>query len=186
MMKQKIQLSDYEVDETYEFVAKNSTDPWISDILNELEADIDKSEPFKKGKLEISFEVLRRVAKPLADHLTIKGYFEADYQTPCVRCLKLTDQHIESDIFGAWVNESLMKLPEFEDECFRINGHEYDLYTLDKGAIDLKEFIHEQVFMNVPFLPLHDENCKGLCQKCGVNLNETSCSHQSEMDSPQH
>lgn len=176
-MKEKLVLSEFKVDEAQEFVASFKQDAWVNNILLELEADLDKTESFRPGKLEFSFDVLRKVAKPLGDHLRVSGYFEADYQTPCVRCLKLTDQHIEGDVFGVWANEAITKLPEFEDESFLLGGQEYDLYTLDKGEANLKEFLHEQVFMNAVFLPLHDENCKGLCQHCGTDLNTMSCEH---------
>lgn len=178
-MNEKLVLSDYKVDEPVEYLASFNKEDWVGSILNELEADLDKSEPHKKGRLVFSFEVERRVAKPLGDHLMVKGYFEADYQAPCVRCLKLTDQHVEGDAFGVWVNESIIKLPEFEDESFYINGLEYDMYSLEKGEAHIKDFLHEQVFMNKTYLPLHDENCKGLCQHCGTDLNESECEHSA-------
>ncbi|MGH9349137.1 MAG: YceD family protein [Vicinamibacterales bacterium] len=41
--------------------------------------------------------------------------------------------------------------------------------------IDLNELIREQCYLALPMKPLCEEACKGLCARCGTNLNAGSC-----------
>lgn len=43
-------------------------------------------------------------------------------------------------------------------------------------AIDLNPDIREEIIVGYPISPLCSLKCKGLCPKCGKNLNEGGCS----------
>jgi uncharacterized protein len=43
------------------------------------------------------------------------------------------------------------------------------------GEIHLSEIACEQIFLEMPYQPLCQEECKGLCPICGKDLNLTSC-----------
>jgi uncharacterized protein len=51
-------------------------------------------------------------------------------------------------------------------------------YPVDKSEliIDLDEDIRQEIILDYPLKPLCSQNCKGLCPKCGKNLNEGGCS----------
>ena len=55
-----------------------------------------------------------------------------------------------------------------------IRGGEH-LYIDGKHNLDLSETLREYASMVVPMKPLCKPECPGLCQKCGADLNETSC-----------
>ena len=42
--------------------------------------------------------------------------------------------------------------------------------------LDLKEVAENSIYLELPFKKLCNEDCKGLCQSCGVNLNNETCS----------
>jgi uncharacterized protein len=49
-------------------------------------------------------------------------------------------------------------------------------FTIDeRHNIDLTEAIRQYSLMAVPMKALCDENCAGLCPKCGKNLNQGKC-----------
>ena len=50
-------------------------------------------------------------------------------------------------------------------------------YPLDNSStfIDLNPGIREEVILDYPIKPLCDLKCKGLCKKCGNNLNQGGC-----------
>jgi uncharacterized protein len=50
--------------------------------------------------------------------------------------------------------------------------------------IDLDEIIREQIILSEPTKHLCQEACKGLCQKCGKDLNEGPCSCVEEPHNP--
>lgn len=50
------------------------------------------------------------------------------------------------------------------------------MIPFEGDSIDLREGLGEQVIMGLPFKPLCDPGCKGLCSRCGADLNRESCS----------
>ena len=51
---------------------------------------------------------------------------------------------------------------------------DYAVDTLDP-IIDLDSDIREEIILSYPINPLCDDKCKGLCPRCGHNLNEGGC-----------
>ena len=45
-----------------------------------------------------------------------------------------------------------------------------------ESTIDLDADIREEIILDYPLKPLCNLDCKGLCPKCGKNLNEGGCS----------
>lgn len=50
-------------------------------------------------------------------------------------------------------------------------------YPVDKGqfVLDLDPDIRQEIILDYPVKPLCRKDCKGLCPKCGVNLNVEKC-----------
>lgn len=59
---------------------------------------------------------------------------------------------------------------------------EFSLY--DGDQIDLAPLIREQFLLSLPTRPLCREDCRGLCPKCGINLNNAQCSCSEEAGHP--
>ena len=57
-----------------------------------------------------------------------------------------------------------------------IEGEESDtIITVPDMKLNLDELIYTETVTNLPMKHLCDENCKGICSKCGKNLNEGEC-----------
>src|SRR3989339_97933 len=130
-------------------------------------------------------------------YLRIRCMAIADEQhhTPLPETLKITKLTLngEKTFLGnidiPWIKEILSEL---EREYFEINAEENDNSSsnliIDLSVIRKKndefgdDLINEQLFLNIPQFPLHDENCRGLCPICGTNLNHDSCSCQRPED----
>ena len=54
----------------------------------------------------------------------------------------------------------------------------------DQDKIDLSEDVKEMTLLALPMKHLCDENCKGLCSKCGKDLNEGPCNCKEEEINP--
>lgn len=57
-----------------------------------------------------------------------------------------------------------------------------DLYLLDGDYADLDEIINTAYVLEMGTKFLCKEDCKGLCPKCGKNLNEGPCSCTADMN----
>ena len=62
-------------------------------------------------------------------------------------------------------------------------GRELELNHEDLAAsfysgdsVDVSALVQEQFFLALPSRPLCQDECKGLCEQCGVNLNVETCS----------
>ena len=88
----------------------------------------------------------------------------ADFTAECARCGRETEQGISF----AGKKYLADKADEKDDND--------DYYTLENaGIIDLREFLAEFLSLEVPLRYLCSEDCKGLCQKCGRDLNAGEC-----------
>jgi len=64
----------------------------------------------------------------------------------------------------------------------RSDDLEFSIYEGEE--VDLTPLIREQVLLALTDRPLCREDCRGLCPKCGANLNESKCSCRSEAFDP--
>ena len=95
----------------------------------------------------------------IADKVEIKGKFSYDAKGVCARCLEPCVNVVEYD-----VDATFCERPEEDD------------YAYKSGRIDLKELFFDSVLASQPYLLLCKQDCRGLCFKCGCNLNNGSCS----------
>jgi len=94
------------------------------------------------------------------------GTVSADITTPCSRCL--CDSHLTAtaEVDGFYVlpghEQGLPEEQEFE-------------FIADDMTIDLEPAVMGSLIMELPFAPLHDEECLGICPVCGGNRNLVAC-----------
>lgn len=50
-----------------------------------------------------------------------------------------------------------------------------ELILVEDYQLDLKELVLSDLLLNLPMKHLCREDCKGLCSKCGANLNQGDC-----------
>lgn len=59
-----------------------------------------------------------------------------------------------------------------------------DIIYVDEDQFDLKLYAEEAFLLNLPFIPLCSDTCKGLCPTCGHELNEGDCGCDNEVIDP--
>ena len=99
--------------------------------------------------------------------LRAKAVFELE--TSCDRCAKPITLPQETEIFHTLVTHLN---DETNDELMLVNELRYDLDPL----------ITEDIFLDLPSKLLCSEDCKGVCPRCGKDLNQGSCSCEKEVD----
>lgn len=96
-------------------------------------------------------------------YIPLKAVSEVTVEGQCARCLAPVKENLSVE-FTRTVAASL----EEEDE-----SDEYLLVENDR--IEIGEPIEEELILSLPLRLLCQEDCKGLCHKCGKNLNEGKC-----------
>jgi uncharacterized protein len=116
--------------------------------------------------------VTGRLSKAGAERYYLSGRIEGMAQLACRRCLAELSVSVAEDVHVIFV--------EAGDEV----ADDPDTYRLPPRAqvIDLRPAIREQWLLGVPSFALCREDCKGLCARCGVDLNAGPCSCPPETD----
>ncbi|MGB7572663.1 MAG: DUF177 domain-containing protein [Thermodesulfobacteriota bacterium] len=101
----------------------------------------------------------------------ITGKVETTLRFQCVRCLKEF-----SYPFSTTFELTLHPLKEApSEEETELESEEMESSFFEGGEIHLSEIACEQVFLEIPYQPVCQEGCKGLCSVCGKDLNLSSC-----------
>jgi len=101
----------------------------------------------------------------------ITGRIQTNLRLQCVRCLKEFTYPLSNE-FDLTLHPSKEAPSEEETELGR---EEMESSFFEGGEIHLSEIACEQVFLEIPYQPLCQEGCRGLCSICGKDLNLSSC-----------
>lgn len=105
--------------------------------------------------------------------LLVQGTARATAVTACARCLEDVAYDLEGDIEGYLIIGGEEAAPE------DLEGDEFDVLP-ENRVVDLVPLIVQALLLELPLVPLCDDDCKGLCPTCGANLNEGPCSCKDE------
>ncbi len=109
--------------------------------------------------------------RSLTDGIVGRGSVETVFELVCTRCLTQWSQPTTVPFETVF-----RKVPEDEDGEYPV---------LAQGWIDLEPVVHDEVSLAVPYRPLCRDDCLGLCQTCGTDLNTAPCGgHGDESGSP--
>ena len=109
------------------------------------------------------------------DGILATGIVRGRAATTCDRCLGPAELELSSELSCYYLKEE--PTDEVADE------EDFGLIDEANGCVDLSEAIQGGVAMDVPFVVLCREDCKGLCPVCGADLNEGDCGCVVEPDS---
>ncbi|MBC7724610.1 MAG: DUF177 domain-containing protein [Burkholderiaceae bacterium] len=96
----------------------------------------------------------------LHDGILVRADIDTEAVGECVRCL---------------IGVTLPVEVEFQ-ELFAYSHDEAFEYEVDEDTIDLEPVVRDAVVLSLPFQPVCQEDCLGLCPQCGVRL----------LDNPDH
>ena len=98
--------------------------------------------------------------------LTVKGEADVCLEMPCSRCLEPVKVpfHLEIDQKVDMKQTDEDRAADL-DEQFYINGYN----------LDVDQLVGNELTLNLPMKVLCSEDCKGICNRCGTNLNHETC-----------
>ena len=103
--------------------------------------------------------------------LVMTGSIETTIHGTCDRCASDFDRDIHFPIDVVLVTE--LSNEENEDEW---------VFPLEGDSADLDDIVRTVFVLNLDSKLLCKEDCKGLCHRCGKNLNDGPCNCQKELD----
>lgn len=121
------------------------------------------------SKIGIDLQVTR-----VLKEVTVTGNVHLSIQTSCSRCVEPV--RIELSPYVSLVLSPADKISDEDDDL------EHETYRDDE--IDLSNYLMEQIAISLPIKVVCNEDCKGLCTICGTNLNQETCTCESEKVNP--
>ena len=145
----------------------------LSDILSSDHRTASYAVPVDMGEVKTDFGVFKVLS---AEDLNLKithekeGMLHIEGQTsmvialPCDRCLTDVPTEFELDFEKNIDLECDLETEELDEKNY-IDGYSLDVYKL----------LFNEILVGWPMKVLCREDCKGLCNVCGQNLNEGTC-----------
>ena len=115
--------------------------------------------------------VAEGLVRNTAGVLMMTGSIRTTIHGICDRCATEFDRDIDFPIDVVLVTEFANE--ENEDEW---------VFPLEGDSADLDDIVRTVFVLNLDSKLLCKEDCKGLCYRCGTNLNEGPCNCQKELD----
>lgn len=109
-------------------------------------------------------------------YMTLTASAVADYETVCDRCLAPISTSLSFSI------ERLIEAKGTHAAPDGLETDDEDILSVVNGAVDIDGELTEALTLELPMRHLCDENCPGLCPKCGKRLAEGDCSCQNEKE----
>ncbi|MCH5153493.1 MAG: DUF177 domain-containing protein [Clostridiales bacterium] len=141
------------IDLTENFANVGSPIPFVKEC--KLDSDL---LPYPNATLtKVSLELEVTFVKP---NIHIVGEIVCHVDGFCDKCLNAVSTQIS--------------LP-FDQIFFKDSSDEEEAYVYTDSRLDATKAICDEIVLSLPSSLLCKQSCKGLCPKCGVNLNEQQC-----------
>jgi len=107
------------------------------------------------------------------DGISVRGRLRTTAWLECFRCLKGFERMVETP-FEFYADRSGTGRRYEEQELER----DHYMGFHDGRRLDLTELAREALLIELPIAPHCREDCKGLCPRCGADLNDGPCACQ--------
>ena len=136
------------------------------------------------GSLRVSGQAERieehRGPREVVEDIRLRAHISGDFELLCGRCLDAVAHHADESF-------DLIFRPSGTDAQMgerAITEAETEIGYYEGSGLLLEDVVREQVLLSLPDRSLCRQDCKGLCPRCGENLNGNSCGCASVQTDP--
>lgn len=105
----------------------------------------------------------------------VTGTATAGLEGECVRCLEPLEDDLEVDLQELYVYDDIRDADSAREDD--------EVHMLEGDLLDLEPVLRDAVVLALPFQPLCQEDCPGLCVECGARiLDEPDHRHEEQVD----
>jgi len=123
-----------------------------------------------KGPLTIKLRV-----RPTAGMFQVEGHIKGTAALTCSRCLALADTSLNTTFRLSFTRTIPGNDTDGPSKPRELQAEELGVVLFEGDTIDFRDVLQEQVILAIPMQPLCRADCRGLCARCGSNLNDGSC-----------
>ena len=136
-------------------------------LLSPLQLELAELAPWVRGEI-----TAKGLVTNTGNGLQIKGRLSIPATFNCNACLVAVEKILECS-FAETFHEGA-GTEEAEADWLFFQGDE----------IDIGEMLREHIVLSEPLKPVCREDCRGLCPRCGINLNQDSCTCERKSVDP--
>lgn len=155
-IKASMNLAKLPTDKMTKFVLSKNTD-WAEELLAELNENVASRSPedyIANSDIEITIEICKRYKGSVGEYVLCKGQISATYFTECVKSLKEMQDSVECEFTACYIDYALEGSPEYAEQVeIFMDGSVWDLHFYENRKVDLKEMIHENLYLNINAYP---------------------------------
>jgi uncharacterized metal-binding protein YceD (DUF177 family) len=145
---------------------------WVADLLTELNENVPEKTPeqaMDESYLNIDFTLQKKYKASLGEYVILIGTLKTEYLTECIKTLKEMRDEIEVSIKACFIDNIHETAPEYKDQIdIYDDGDVYELHFYSERNLDIKEMIHEVIYLNKNQYPtLEDTGLDPLDQPVG-------------------
>jgi len=107
--------------------------------------------------------------------LYMTGLIELSLLIPCGRCLEPVENHFRME-----VEQELDLKQTDEDRADNLDEQPY----ISGYYLDVDRLVSNELILNLPMKILCREDCEGICNRCGANLNHETCACERTSPDP--
>lgn len=135
----------------------------IHDIFLEEDSDKIKRDAPLFGKIELKIRMDKS-----ASQIILSCSMKAQAHLVCDRCGDNFDKNLNPDFVLTYL---------FEHRNSKKYINDADVYFINpsQDKIALDDDVYDYALLSIPMKVLCSDNCKGLCPRCGANLNYEKC-----------
>ena len=155
----------------------DAQEPFEADLPRDLIDQVLRAEPPTEFHAAGASHVQGRATK-LGRKVLVQSKFTVPLNGQCKRCLKplAIDEPVE--LVRTYIPEE--KAPggrerRGDDSEASVEPDLSDEEIYSGKEIDLQPALREQILLSIPPSPVCSDDCKGLCPRCGKDLNEGEC-----------
>jgi uncharacterized protein len=127
--------------------------PAEDSLLATVYSDVEFTEPI----------IVTGYVKNMAGYMMLSADVKVSYGTVCARCVEPVSNVLEISF-----EKDIASSGDVSEE-------NDDYIIIEDKKLDLLTSVEEEIMLEMPSRTLCKEDCRGLCQKCGKNLNEGDC-----------
>jgi uncharacterized protein len=114
------------------------------------------------------------------EQVRLRGEIKTEVELLCDRCAAPERAPLAVEFDTSFIPQEVEAV---KAENVELQAEDLILSSYEGDAVDLDELVREQILLALPSRHLCREDCKGLCAKCGADLNAGACScAQGEVD----
>jgi uncharacterized protein len=134
----------------------------------------------EEGARVVSDAEVRGGASRKGQEVRLRGEIRTEVELLCDRCLAPARKPLAVEFDTSFIPQEVEAV---KAENVELQAEDLILSAYEGDSVDLDELVREQILLGLPLRHLCREDCKGLCHRCGTDLNAGSCScEQGEFD----